>query len=1020
MCLAPHATLVHHDGRVTLNDRALEMFGTDEISVEGVSDGRLHQLGDDAQPWTLAAASGQDRSVDLHVVDPLGVEHWVTAESRVTDLGDGRSVVVTSVVDTTERQQWARTILDDLRTRFETAWTGSSIPVFLLAVEPAERGRVLFANAAMLDLVGAGTSDLFGRDLCDLLVDRCHRESYDGGIDALLAGEDAEQTFHVELRRFDDAEPRPAMLGLSATRSVSGRPAFIVGIALDHEPLASAEREHHRSLLRIEAMYERSADLVVFISPDGTLELVGPSVESMLGFDRDELRGTNVSDLVHPDDLSLSTEAFVRSLHETGTDVGGRSRSMRLRIRDAADEWHPVEVVSTSGGANQEIEGLVVTVRDRAQEEQLEREALMLDERARQIVETAVDGIWVVDEVGRTTYVNSSLATMLGTSPDAMLGSAIHDYMDDDGRMQAETLVERRRAGVHEAFGFTLTAVDGRVVDTYVSTRPLYDESGTYSGAVAWITDVTDRLEAAERLGASEAHLRALLAAFPDLVVRMDREGTYLEVYNAPDDAAAESAREVLGITVAEAYPDDVMPGVAKRCLADIEAALDGRTVTTEYQLPGEDGIVSAEARFAPLGNGEVLSLVRDVTELRNAEAARNEFSRELDRRAAAAERLELERELERASRLEAMGHLAGGVAHDVNNLLGVIGNYAAAMSRTDDPAQIRADAAEIAHAVDRGAALTRQLLQVGRPAGSTTTDADVHEVVVELADTLRGSFAPGTELLVSAAAGDCRSEINRGRVEQAVMNLVMNARDALEGHGRVLVSVSRSVDTRDGRHEVVVVRVADDGHGMAPSVSERAFEPFFTTKDSGTGIGLAIVRAVAEEHGGCARVENTVDGTAVSIALAVPVRRPSGAPSGTIVEGAPEQATGPVRSKVLLVDDDRHVRRATARLVRELGHCVVEAQDGSSALAHLASDAAIDVVVTDVRMPRMTGPQLADRIEALHPDVPVVFVTGFAHELLAERPEAVDRLLTKPYDAVALSRMLEDVRSAPVLGTSL
>ena len=664
-----------------------------------------------------------------------------------------------------------------------------------------------------------------------------------------------------------------------------------------------------------------------------------------------------------------------------------------------------------------DVDGLVVTVRDRAREEQLEREASALDERARQIVETAVDGIWVVDELGRTTFVNGSLATMLATTPDEMTGRTIHDFMDDDGRARAEVLTERRRAGIHESFDFRLIAADGRPVDTFVSTRPVLDETGAYAGAVAWITDVTDRLAAAERLRESEARLRALLQAFPDIVVRMDRDGTYLEVYNAPDDATAESARSMIGRTVTEAYPDDTMPGVAAQCLADIDAALGGRVVTTEYHLPGEDGTASLEARFAPLGDGEVLSLVRDMTELRRAEAARNDYARELERRTAAAERLELERELERAGRLEAMGQLAGGVAHDVNNLLGVIGNYAAAITRTDDPDQVRVDAEEISHAVDRGAALTRQLLQVGRPGGAPSVVEDVHDVVDQLAATLRGSFPPDVELIVTPPSTDCSARIDRGRIEQAVLNLVVNAKDALRGTGRVVVTVERQQRGPRSDGEVVVVCVADDGGGMPAAIRERAFEPFFTTKDSGTGLGLAIVSAVAAEHGGVAEVASSAEGTTVSIELTA-APRPTGRPGHDADPVVHDEESGAPRSsriEVLVVDDDAHVRRATARLARELGFGVAEADGGATALELLASGTHVDVVVTDVRMPGMTGPRLATRIEQLHPGLPVVFVTGFADELLAERPGDRDRMLTKPYDADALSRMLHSVQLARV-----
>lgn len=1008
--LTPHASVLHDgEGRpLARNDRADALLGPYSAPSHAVVDGRELPLTAYEMPWNVAARLGHDVEHDLCLVDHTGGTSWVTAYARVTDHAAGR-VVVTSIVDTTFRQRWARDLLGDFRARFETSWRSSTMPVFVLDGEPDAFGRVLFANDAMHRLVGASAGGLAGTELSEWM-DPGDRAPYHDGLLESLAHLDGEQTVQVSFCNPGTAFPHPALLGLTVSRGQLGRPAFVVGFAIDHEPLAAAERARHQSLRRAEVMYEQSVDLVVFVTADGILEMVGPSVESLLGYDRAALRGVHALDLVHPEDAPVARAGMAQSLAE-----GGRSESMRLRIRDAAGEWHPVEIVSMAGGDHSELDGLVVTVRDRAREEELEREANSLDERARQIVELAVDGIWVLDASSNTTYVNAAMARMLGVEREQMMGASILDFMDEDARSLTGQLVERRRAGIEEEFYFPLRHADGRTVRTFVSTRPMLGDRGEYLGAVAWISDVTERLVAAERLEASEAHLRALLGAFPDVVVRMDAAGTYLELYNEPDAAAAESTRAILGRTVVDVFPEDEAPGVAQRCLSDIGDALAGRTVTTEYQLTLDRGRCWFEARFAPLGDGQVLSLVRDVTELRRAEAARNGFRRELERRQAAAERLELERELERAGRLEAMGHLAGGVAHDVNNLLGVIGNYAAAIDRSStEAARVREDAGEIRRAVERGAALTRQLLLVGRSDATTPRlECEVGELVEALAATLRRSFPAGAELTVSRSDEDCHVEANRGRLEQAVMNLVVNARDALGDRGRVHVEVARRTITPDeateralpaGEH--VVVSVTDDGHGMSDGVRASAFRPFFTTKSQqGTGLGLTIVKAVAEEHGGSAKVTTSPSGTTVAIWLPAATRS-----LPVTAEGDPGAAGAPPEDErvVLLVDDDEHVRRSTARLLRELGYRVLQAADGTEALEWLDRTSDLAAVVTDVRMPGMSGPQLAARVQLLRPGLPVVFVTGFADEVVRDRSGSHSWLLTKPYDPRQLARTLD------------
>ena len=640
-------------------------------------------------------------------------------------------------------------------------------------------------------------------------------------------------------------------------------------------------------------------------------------------------------------------------------------------------------------------------------------------QRANEIVEMAADGIWVIDRDGATTYVNSAMASMLGTTPEEMCQRSIEDFMDDESVVRSRVLLERRRAGIHESFHFRLRRLDGREVRTFVSTRPMLDASGDYDGAVSWVTDVTARLDAADRLAHSEAHLRGLLAAFPDPVFRMDTAGTFLEVHAGSARGRAGDLESRTGRTVREVFPPSIFPDVAQRHLTAISQALRfDHTTTIDYEVPAVDGMRAYEARFSPTGKDQVVAMVRDVTEVRRAAEARHGFERELQRRQAAEERLEIERELERASRLEAMGHLAGGVAHDVNNLLGVIANYASAIETSDPSISVRADLAEIRRAVERGAALTRRLLLVGRSDGTVERhERDVVELVAELTSSLRHSFGQGKELVVLAPRGRCEASIDHGRLEQAVMNLVVNARDALGACGRVTVSVDREVLGTERAEQLgmvagesVVIRVADDGHGMDDEVRERAFRPFFTTKaEQGTGIGLTVVKHVADEHGGATEVVSSDAGTVVSIWLpaASPARRPS-APQVL----APVDSDRPV---VLLVDDDDDVRRSTARLLDQMGADVIEAADGADALRLLGAGTTPDVVVTDVRMPKVSGPELARRVRAEGNEVPVVYVTGYADDLLRSAPEVAGALLTKPYDARRLARVLEGALGAPL-----
>ena len=1024
MSMAPHASLLHDSSArlIAQNDRADRVLGTAVPDPDGSGlswiERPVWNLPEQLLPWAIAASEGADIEQDLRVSGVDGIDHWVTAYSRVTDDGDG-VVVLTSLVDTTVRQQWVSELLDDFRGRFVAGWQGSAMPMFLVGVDGADAGRFVYANEAMHALAGASDGSLPGR-LLQEQVESAPGIEAELGITELLAEADGEQTVQTYLRRHDGTDPHPVMLGLTVFRGQLGRPAFLVGFAIDHEPLAEATRARHQALLRDEAMYEQSADLVVVLGREGTLDLVGPSVESMLGHDRDGLLGVHVEELLHPDDRVIAQGALERALQRPG-----RGESVRVRVRHASGDWLNVEAVPTSRKSHPELHGLVVTIRDRSREEEAERRASELDERARQIVENAADGIWVLDADNLTTYVNPAMAAMLGTTPGQMHGRELFDFMDDVAKAEAAVLVARRRAGIEESFRFSLLHADGRTVRTFVSTKPLLDNEGNYAGAAAWVTDETDRLESAERLANSASHLRALLGAFPDTVVRMDGNGTFLEVHAGESLLDVHSSPELVGRTVHEVFPESAEPAVALRYQAAVTEALrTGDTTTIEFQLGAAPQQTSFEVRCSPVARDEVIALVRDVTDLRRAEAARIGFQRESHRRQAAEERLELERELERAGRLEAMGHLAGGVAHDVNNLLGVIANYASAIERSADGPRVRADTGEIRRAVERGAALTRQLLLVGRTEGAPCrAETDVRLLVEDLVTTLRRSFPADAELVVAPSATACVASVDRGRLEQAIMNLVVNGRDAIPQGGRVVVEVWRRVLAPD-RAEVlgmdpgatIVVSVTDNGDGMSDEVRSQAFQPFFTTKDRhGTGIGLTIVKNVAEEHSGAAEVSSSATGSTVSILIPESESESEsalGSVGRAIAHGPGDTSVTPV---VLLVDDDADVRRSTARLMEDLGVEVLQASSGLQALQQLGSTPVVDLLVTDVRMPEMNGPELAQRVHSIRPGLPVVYVTGFAEELLRIEPGAIERLLTKPYDVHGLTRVLERALGVPL-----
>ena len=518
-------------------------------------------------------------------------------------------------------------------------------------------------------------------------------------------------------------------------------------------------------------------------------------------------------------------------------------------------------------------------------------------------------------------------------------------------------------------------------------------------GLAAWTSRVRRdraRARAEERATRqSEARLRALLrdatdavlVVDPDARVRLDT-GAGARVLQADAKGLAGARLDTL------VHPDD-----AEGLRAFIRAAAGGEAVAgpVEWCLP--DGERRVEALANPLLDDEtddVVVTIRDVTE----------------RVRALEEHKRLEARLHERQRLESIGQLAGGVAHDFNNVLAVIGTCADfALDDLEPDAPVRADVEEIRRAADRAAELTRRLLvfsrrEVTKPKVLDLTAAveRTRQLLVRtLGEDVRVDWRPGPEISV---------EIDPHQLEHVLVNLALNARDAMPGGGRlqidtdeVVLDAAATAGSQLGPGRYGRLRVRDDGEGMPEEVRHRAFEPFYTTKPqgAGTGLGLATVYGIARDAGGAVELHSVPGrGTTVEIFLPLTARtRPA----------RPEDAAGPAPAadarRILLAEDEESVRRLVRRILSGHGYDVLEAGDAHEALARVDDPAAIDLLLTDVVMPGASGKDLADRLRAERPDLPVVFMSGYTDDVVVRhgvRDNAV-ALLDKPFDADGLLR---------------
>ncbi len=460
-------------------------------------------------------------------------------------------------------------------------------------------------------------------------------------------------------------------------------------------------------------------------------------------------------------------------------------------------------------------------------------------------------------------------------------------------------------------------------------------------------------------------------------------------------------------------WTEFVAPEFRDELRARVEAVLGGTILPPHpgWEVLRKDGsrrwVQSSHALIEWTGTDAVLCFFRDITELREA----------ADRQSA------LEERLREAQKLEAVGLLAGGIAHDFNNLLQAIGgNASLALAPGGERRDVEAALGEIVAAVDRASQLTRQLLTFGRRQALQRQSIELNALVSNhltmirrlLPENIRIDFQPAPQPVVLDA--------DKGQLEQVLLNLCLNARDAMPAGGRLAIALDTVVLDAATAEQLcqrpagpfVRIKVSDTGHGMTADVLDRIFEPFFSTKarDQSYGLGLAVVYGIIRQHGGHIDARSEPDrGTEFVMLLPWEARQPA-AGDGPRVEPAGKAPDG-ITATILLAEDNEAVRRLAEKVLDQLGARVVSTSDGPQAVEQFAADPArIDLLFLDVMLPGLSGFEVAARCRAIRADVPVLFASGYAAESLAAKAEvtASDLILHKPYSVTDLRDVVRKI----------
>ncbi len=596
----------------------------------------------------------------------------------------------------------------------------------------------------------------------------------------------------------------------------------------------------------------------------------------------------------------------------------------------------------------------------------------------------------------RPTYVSEGVS-MLGYSRDEWLQrpdrwlSVVHP--DDRDRVIAATA---RALGAREVLELEYRMQDkhGGVHWVLDRGRFLFDDRGRATALQGVFLDITDRREAERSLRESELRFRNLFedSAAAHFISRADGtllhcNAQFLRLFGFRD---IEHARRT-DMNVLHVSPEHRL-----KLLHQLER--DGKLEHVELPLRRLDGTVvqvieTVRGYFDPTGHArELHGQILDVTEQRR-----------------------LEQQLHQAQKLEAIGRLAGGIAHDFNNLLNVIGNYTELLlGDADENAPSRQDLEEIRKAVQRGAALTRQLLTFSRRRLPEATLVEVDAVIRDAERMMRRLIGPEVELVLQLDGGDAMVFVDRGQLDQILVNLIVNASDAMPKGGTItvvttVVQCAPPEDVNAGARPFLRVEVRDTGVGMDAETRVRAVDPFFTTKsEGGTGLGLSTVFGITRQLGGTLSIDSE-PGAGTSVVVLLPI---ADAPPPEPAVQDPEAVAGGAGQRILLVEDEEGVRVSLARILERNGFAVTTAADGADALrAWDSAPQPFDLVITDVRMPGMSGGELIRRLRERDAKVRVVAISGYPEDQL-DLPDASAahlRFIAKPVSPEVLMVVVRD-----------
>ena len=844
-----------------------------------------------------------------------------------------------------------------------------------------QQGPIVDANDEFLRMVGYSRDDLEAGRLNWIkmmppewnVVSRLAAEQ--------LAGTGKALTFEREFFRKDGTRV-PVLIGIVAvSRPDVDRLCFIV----DLTDRKQAEKDLDRLMIERFAMLDSVGDGIYGLDMEGRCTFINAAAAQMLGYGAEECQGRNMHDLVHckradgspyPVEACPMSEAFREC-------AGVRVDNEVLWCKDGSSlavEYSAYPIV-----VNGRIEGSVVSFKDITERKQVEERLRASEERFRSAFLNAAAGMCITDLKGCFLEVNQAFCRMMGYSEAEMLATSFQAVTHPgDVALSVGYLHQLLRK---EIPGFIAEKryirKDGGTLWVRCSVTLLCDEAGQPTRFVTIVEDITERVKAETDLRRSEERYRSIVENTHEGICMCDasRHITYCNPRMAAMLGYPEG--DVI-FQCSDIHFEEEQPEVER----NFESRRTGVSESFETRLRCADGMplwVNSSASPIPDDEGAFagsLCMFKDVTA-----------------------RIHLEERLRQAHKMEAVGQLAGGIAHDFNNLLTVILGYSRVLEQklaNEDP--LLKNVVEIRKAGDRAATLTQKLLAFSRKQVLRPRVISLNHLICDMEAMLRRLIGGGVELATALDPAVGNIQADPGQIEQVILNLAINARDAMPAGGRLLIESQRhELDAGAAQARsippgaYVLLTFTDTGCGMDEHTKARIFEPFFTTKDPGvgTGLGLSTVLGIVNQSGGAISVYTEINvGTSFKIYLPLVDK------AASITELPELPAAKPAGQVILVVEDDDGIRRLACEVLADHGYEVLEAAGGNEAILLAERCPVLDLVVTDVVMGGMNGHELANRLVAARPGLKVLYMSGYTETGIVQQGmlEPGLNFLSKPF----------------------